>query len=971
MLFSDADREFAEELSGQLAAVVRDFRGVLRSAGTEGLAEQERDELVALISSAPVVICLLSPNYLKSVLHTDLSIPDLLERRCQSEEQPLLVLPIVVRNVAVNALRWLNPARWFPEDRTPLRSKDEDDRDHILAELVEHIDQKREDAAFRMAPPAPAWPALSADAIRVERLPQTAEGPLGRDAELGLLDELWDQGTCNVVALVAAGGVGKTALVNRWVQDMGREHYRGAARVYAWSFYSQGTGERVTSADLFVDDTLRWFGDREAASSNLSAWDKGHRLAAAIRKERTLLVLDGLEPLQGSLGFENGEISDPALQTMLRDLAAENPGLVVITTREQIAGVEGPEVVQQNLEQVSREAVRALFRRAEIRGTDEECDRVGECFGFHVLAIHLLIPYLRGCPGRRVTFALQIPDLEGVSEEDGKHPRRVMEFQASQLGGTPELNLLHVLGLFDRIATGKELAYLKSDSTVQGLTDKLRFQTEKEWDRTIANLRALNLVSPPSHHDYDVTGEIIVAKDLRRVGALDAHPLVRTHFGQRLREHDEAAWKEGHRILYRCLTRVTPRFPETMQEMAPLYQAVAHGCQAGLHEEACVEVYNVRILRGIEHYSWRTFGAFGADLGAVACFFEAPWERLAPDLSEDLQGWLLAQAGLYLRGLGQLTEAVAPMRAATEAAVLLKQFDHAAASASNLSELYLTLGEVARAVAEAEQSMEFAGPSGTSDSRSHIVSRTTLADALHQSGERPKARGLFREAEAMQAEREPQHPLLYSLRGSQYCELLLTGAERVAWQTMSNAGDGVRHAEWLAVCREVEERGEQALKWGEVSRTRLLAVALSHLTLGRVALYLVLLGLSDDESEKPEAGGRETVAKAASGHLAAAVDVFRAAGTQHHLPRGLLSRAWLCFIEGDPDAARADLDEAWEIAERGSMRLHMADILLHRARLFQGRSDLLEARKLIEECGYGRRKEELEDAEEAARNWPT
>lgn len=31
--------------------------------------------------------------------------------------------------------------------------------------------------------------------------------------------------------------------------------------------------------------------------------------------------------------------------------------------------------------------------------------------------------------------------------------------------------------------------------------------------------------------------------------------------------------------------------------------------------------------------------------------------------------------------------------------------------------------------------------------------------------------------------------------------------------------------------------------------------------------------------------------------------------------------------------------------------------------------DLAAARKLIEECGYWRRKEELEDAEEAAKNW--
>ena len=68
-------------------------------------------------------------------------------------------------------------------------------------------------------------------------------------------------------------------------------------------------------------------------------------------------------------------------------------------------------------------------------------------------------------------------------------------------------------------------------------------------------------------------------------------------------------------------------------------------------------------------------------------------------------------------------------------------------------------------------------------------------------------------------------------------------------------------------------------------------------------------------------------------------------------------------------AARADLDEAWQIAERGPMRLHMADIHLHRARLFRDKSELAKARAIIEACGYWRRKEELEDAEEAASTW--
>jgi len=51
------------------------------------------------------------------------------------------------------------------------------------------------------------------------------------------------------------------------------------------------------------------------------------------------------------------------------------------------------------------------------------------------------------------------------------------------------------------------------------------------------------------------------------------------------------------------------------------------------------------------------------------------------------------------------------------------------------------------------------------------------------------------------------------------------------------------------------------------------------------------------------------------------------------------------------------------------MKLHMADVHLHRARLFRDKAALTEARKLIEECGYWRRKQELEDVEEAAKSW--
>ena len=63
------------------------------------------------------------------------------------------------------------------------------------------------------------------------------------------------------------------------------------------------------------------------------------------------------------------------------------------------------------------------------------------------------------------------------------------------------------------------------------------------------------------------------------------------------------------------------------------------------------------------------------------------------------------------------------------------------------------------------------------------------------------------------------------------------------------------------------------------------------------------------------------------------------------------------------------MDEAWQIAERGSMKLDLADIHLHRTRLFHGKSELAKACVLIEACGYSHGKEELQDAAAAAGAW--
>src|SRR6185295_2440758 len=130
--------------------------------------------------------------------------------------------------------------------------------------------------------------------------------------------------------------------------------------------------------------------------------------------------------------------------------------------------------------------------------------------------------------------------------------------------------------------------------------------------------------------------------------------------------------------------------------------------------------------------------------------------------------------------------------------------------------------------------------------------------------------------------------------------------------------------------------------------------ALDYLTLARTALY--------KDYAIP-------VSYSVVHHIEAAVEGLRAASEVNYLPLGLLTRAWLRCLSGDEAGCQADVEEAWEIAERGPMPLFQADIQLYRARLFRDRDALAEARRLIEKHGYHRRDGELADAEEAAKEW--
>ncbi len=791
------------------------------------------------------------------------------------------------------------------------------------------------------------------------------EGFVGRRDELAALDRAW--GGALIFALHAEGGAGKTRVVVEWLRRMRDAGWRGARRVFVHSFYSQGSDERRNaSSEQFFEQALAYFGYRGEPITQ--ADEKGRMLARLLLEHHGLLVLDGLEPLQHPTKHaEQGRLKDPGIARLLLSLANLSPdetlGLCLVTSRQPVIELQarmGATVIQQSLEHLHRDDGAELLRLFQVIGPDEELKIASDEFRGHAYSLMLLGSYLKTATDHHDIRRRKEVLLLDEDPEHGNHARNMFAAYVRHLGeDSPEVAVLRLLGFFDRAAERQLLAVLrvregmvyewskeakKSErgSQPKRIEDALPEVTvplvdlpPTEWNRVLNRLRELRLI--------DFAGP-------EKSPALDAHPLLRECFAEQMRRQFPAAWQAGHRRLFEYLSGTALYWPEGIDGLQPLYQAVAHGCLAGLHQQMCIDVYRNRILRGTGHdgfYTRKKLGAISADLGAVACFFTVPWTALAPNLAPDAQAWLLSVAAFNLRALGRLSEAIEPMRAAIEIAVEQNAWVNAAVRSSNLSELELTRGEVTAAVAAGEQAVAFADRS--EDAFHQVARRMTLADVLHQAGQRDESWRLFEDAELRQAADQPAYPRLYSLPGFLYCDLLLADAERAAWQRWlgGETGSGEMLTTSEAACDAVIERVRQWFDW-RTPNDAILDISLEHLTLARATLYK---------------------GQPVHGHISAAVENLRAAGDISFLPHGLLTRAWQRYLSGDEAGSRGDLDEAWEIAERGPMPLFQADIQLTRARLFRDRVALKEARRLIEKHGYHRRDGELADALEAATGW--
>ncbi len=614
-------------------------------------------------------------------------------------------------------------------------------------------------------------------------------------------------------------------------------------------------------------------------------------------------------------------MKDQGMRAFLRELSGGFNGLCIVTSREKVTDLADKKnftVKEMELEHLSIDAGAELLKGLGVRGTDKDILDAAEEYDGHALALTLLGQYIKSAYKSDIRKRDRIPHLTRERIQGG-HARRVMEAYEKWLGESAEKDILYITGLFDRPAEIGAIEALKADPAIPGVTDQLMQLSEEDWNRALFNLRAANLLAAENPQKPDV---------------LDCHPLIREHFGQKLQKQNQKGWKESHKRLYNYFKALPKKdLPDTLQEMEPLFAAVAHGCRAGLYNEARYDIFWNRILRGNEAFIVNKLGTFGSFLSVLSNFFEKLWNKPAAALPDEKKALVLSWTAFGLRALGRLREAIQPMKAGFELHAGQKDWDNAARTASNLSELMLTLGEVKEAVVYGSRSVTHADRSG--DAFQQETKRCTHADALHQSGQLEEAGLLFREAEAKQRERQPEYPFLYSLPGFRFCDLLL-GRDQNNYQ-------------------EVIERAEKALEIVLNGSRNLLDIALSKLTLGRALVSMI----------KTEKEGTRDFPRALD-YLDRAVEGLREAGQVQYLAPGLIIRATCSRLQENFSRAWEDLNEAKEIVELGEMKLHMVDYYLEAGRLSSAEGKERDAdfhfktaAKMIKETGYHRRDKEI------------
>lgn len=730
--------------------------------------------------------------------------------------------------------------------------------------------------------------------ISVSLMPNTPAKIFGRKAELKSLDAEWNDRKTNVLQLVAFGGMGKSSLINAWLSRLDQKGYCGARRVYAWSFYWQSARSEVrSSGDYFIEHALNWFGDENPDEG--SPWQKAIRLANLIRAKRTLLLLDGLEPMQYPPGPRHGLIENPAVALLLKELATENNGMCVITSRLPVADLvsfASGRVKMVELDRLSIKSGIKMLKALGLQGSYEEYTQAVQEYSGHPLSLSLLGGYLNVVLRGRVGDFRKIRSL--LDEQDkGTQARNLMRNYIDWFSGTPERALLFMVGLFDRAVDLVDVVAIANKTPdILCLTQDLFVLNDLQFSYAVDRLKQANLVTVTQ------SGSSCL---------LDCHPLVRDFVSDYLKSEYPSTWRQGHAVIFDYLKSQSNENPTSIAELEPLFRAVIHGTQAELYEPA-FDLYFDKIKR--RQFSMFTNGSHHEDQACIRTFFKNEWSMPVDALTEDAKFYLLSCAATNLIYLGEVSKALDPCFRSINWFVSKEMWLDALNIAAPLVSMLVMTGDLGKAIVLINELRPVIY--NTSNKVVEAMADCFQAHALHLMGDDEQAGALFARSEQVLTLDDPGSEVSFPTVSSYYCKYLLeTGQPERALARSLKTMAWRSNGDWQVA----------------IDTTSLLASDLQ------------ILGLAFLET------GDKTNARL---YLEKQLDLLKEADEWLYLPSGLNARAQLAIETADFDAAHKDLESALDISRRTGARFGEWETYLNFANLFLRKNDLVKARSYLE-----------------------
>jgi class 3 adenylate cyclase/tetratricopeptide (TPR) repeat protein len=585
---------------------------------------------------------------------------------------------------------------------------------------------------------------------------QPAQHFKGRETKLQQLKEwLESQVTPDrVVSVVAAGGTGKTALVDKALHE---SKLSDRAGVFVWSFYED------PHTDAFLRAAYLYFTGEEDATGGML-----ERLQIALSGDAPhILILDGLERVQTDEGHRRrGELEDLQLKRLMRWLAGGiGNARALVTSRYPLLDLDdwtGAGHRSITIDDLERPIALEVLRGWGVKEEDAALDRLIEPLNvggsYHALSVAVLGSYFGNFPDA------QEFSIEDAADIDPKARRltRILEQYVKAL--TPiERDLLARLSLFPRGVKVEFLGWIvQSGGEVAGLLVGL---TDSQLTRHLEKLKALGLVF---RYESD------------RQAVFSAHPFLRASF-RNLLGTKPASVHESLRVrlaqMVPSLQLSPPSWPSDPAILDQYELLIEETLLAGRVEEAFQLYYYG--LGSYKNLGW-ALGDSRRGLRILERFVPRDeFSLIEPHLSPRDRGLLANSLGLLAKNLGDLARARAAFRFARDSSLASKDSQAESIHFRNLAGIELDSGHFREACEYSENAVSRATEANEA---AEIESALSFRAAAHFAlGEVETAAADFQRATVLEGK-----PMV-GLRGIREAECRLLRGDRLGALSQTQA----------------------------------------------------------------------------------------------------------------------------------------------------------------------------------------